>query len=75
MTYFHREWKHQTIPVMPHHLLNNKSAVIWGGKISIGYRSAYKVKSMAQDYWHNGTMAQWQQQNLHYRDLKYKSKS
>lgn len=56
MTYFHREWKHQTIPVMPHHLLNNKSAVIWGGKISIGYRSAYKVKSMAQDYWHNGTM-------------------
>lgn len=41
---------------MPHHLLDNKNAVIRGGKISIGYRSAYKVKSMALDYWHNGTM-------------------
>lgn len=36
---------------MPHHLLDNKNAVIRGGKISIlGYRSAYKVKSMALDY-------------------------
>lgn len=35
---------------MPHHPLDNKNAEIRGGKISIGYRSAYKVKSMALDY-------------------------
>lgn len=56
MIYFYREWKYKKIFVMFYYLLDNKNVVIWGGKISIGYRLVYKVKFMVLDYWYNGIM-------------------